>query len=90
MGKRVKVVNQEANELQMTPLMKLLKNIHEVSSAGDSVNLEDIKKQRASQDRLASITTPSKDIEVQELTIRGIPAEWVVPQFKHDTDRIIL
>lgn len=90
MGKRVKVVNQEANELQMTPLMKLLKNIHEVSSAGDSVNLEDIKKQRASQDRLASITTLSKDIEVQELSIRGIPAEWVIPQFKHDTDRIIL
>ncbi|MBR3636869.1 MAG: alpha/beta hydrolase [Lachnospiraceae bacterium] len=73
----------------MSPLMKAVKSIHSVSSSGDSIDLEDIKKQRSSQDLFGSISTLSKDIVVQELSPRGIPAEWVFPEFKHDKDRVV-
>ena len=89
MSKRIKLTNQENNDVQMSPLMKAVKSIHSVSSSGDSIDLEDIKKQRSSQDLFGSISTLSKDIVVQELSPRGIPAEWVFPEFKHDKDRVV-
>ena len=89
MSKRIKLSNQENNDVQMSPLMKAVKSIHSVSSSGDSIDLEDIKKQRSSQDLFGSISTLSKDIVVQELSPRGIPAEWVFPEFKHDKDRVV-
>lgn len=89
MSKRIKLTNQENSDVQMSPLMKAVKSIHSVSSSGDSIDLEDIKKQRSSQDLFGSISTLSKDIVVQELSPRGIPAEWVFPEFKHDKDRVV-
>lgn len=89
MSKQIKLTNQENNDVQMSPLMKAVKSIHSVSSSGDSIDLEDIKKQRSSQDLFGSISTLSKDIVVQELSPRGIPAEWVFPEFKHDKDRVV-
>ena len=89
MSKRIKLTNQENNDVQMSPLMKAVKSIHSVSSSGDSIDLEDIKKQRSSQDLFGSISTLSKDIVVQELSPRGNPAEWVFPEFKHDKDRVV-
>lgn len=89
MSKRIKLTNQENSDVQMSPLMKAVKSIHSVSSSGDSIDLEDIKKQRSSQDLFGNISTLSKDIVVQELSPRGIPAEWVFPEFKHDKDRVV-
>ena len=64
MSKRIKLTNQENNDVQMSPLMKAVKSIHSVSSSGDSIDLEDIKKQRSSQDLFGSISTPRNFISL--------------------------
>ena len=78
MGRFVASKNQE-NESQMTPLMKAIKSIHSVSSSGDSLLLEDIKKQRAGQDLYAKISTPIVGVDTNEFSVRGIPCEWITP-----------
>ena len=78
------------NDNQMSPLMKAVKSIHAVSSSGDSILLEDIKKQRAGQDLFATLNTSSLNIDTESLNIKGIPCEWVRPNHKHDTRHIIL
>ena len=89
MSRFVSSKNQE-NDSQMTPLMKAIKSIHSVSSSGDSLLLEDIKKQRAGQDVYARISTPVVGVDTSEFSVRGIPCEWITPSYKHDADRIIL
>ncbi len=90
MSRIISLGKQDNQESQMTPLMKAVKSVHSVSSSGDSLNLEDIKKQRNGQDLFAGLTRPSMNIETESLTIKGISAEWVRPTHKHDTKRIIL
>ena len=70
MGRFVASKNQE-NESQMTPLMKAIKSIHSVSSSGDSLLLEDIKKQRAGQDLYAKISTPIVGVDTNEFSVRA-------------------
>ena len=82
--------DNETNELQMTPLMKAMKAIHEVSASGKSFYLEDIKKQRSTQNLLGGIAKLSMNISTESFKVRKIPCEWVRPKFKHETDRIIL
>ena len=89
MSRLIKFANSENNE-QMSPLMKAVKSIHAVSSSGDSIMLEDIKKQRAGQDLFATLNTSANSIEVDSLSIKGIPAEWVQPNYKHDKRHIIM
>ena len=89
MSRLISTKNPE-NDSQMTPLMKAVKSIHSVSSSGDSLLIEDIKKQRAGQDLFARISTPALEIDTDELSIRGIPAEWITPKAKHNQDHIIL
>lgn len=74
----------------MTPLMKAVKSVHSVSSSGDSLFLDDIKKQRNGQDLFGGLARPSMNIENESLTIKKIPAEWVRPNHKYDSKRIIL
>lgn len=90
MSRLIKLAGADNNDNQMTPLMKAVKSIHSVSSAGDSIFLDDIKKQRAGQDLFAKLNTPSISIETESLNIKGIPCEWVRPNHKHDKRHIIL
>ena len=86
----IKLANQDNNDNQMTPLMKAIKSIHSVSASGDSILLEDIKKQRASQDLFGSLSTPAISIDTDPLTVKGIPCEWVKPNHKHDRRHVIM
>ena len=90
MSRLIKLAGADNNDNQMTPLMKAVKSIHSVSSSGDSIFLDDIKKQRAGQDLFAKLNTPSISIETESLNIKGIPCEWVRPNHKHDKRHIIL
>jgi len=90
MSRLIRLAGADNNDNQMSPLMKAVKSIHAVSSSGDSILLEDIKKQRASQDLFGKLNTPSLNIDTESLNIKGIPCEWVRPNHKHDTRHIIL
>ena len=90
MSRLIKLAGADNNDNQMTPLMKAVKSIHSVSSSGDSIFLDDIKKQRAGQDLFAKLNTPSISIETESLNIKGIPCEWIRPNHKHDKRHIIL
>lgn len=90
MSRLVRLPNIDSNESQMSPLMKAVKSIHAVSSSGDSILLEDIKKQRAGQDLFAGLSTSPIGIDTDPVNIKGITAEWVKPTHKHDKRHIIL
>jgi len=90
MSRLIKFVNNDPNDHQMSPLMKAVKAIHSVSSSGDSIFLEDIKKQRAGQDLFGGLSTSSANIETESLTVKKIPCEWVRPEYKYDKRHIIL
>ena len=90
MSRLIRFVKQDNDDNQMSPLMKAVKSIHAVSSSGDSISLDDIKKQRAGQDLFATLSTLSNNIETDDLTVKGIPCEWVRPEFKHEKRRIIM
>ena len=90
MSRLIRFVKQDTEDNQMSPLMKAVKSIHAVSSSGDSISLEDIKKQRAGQDLFATLSTLSNNIETDDFTVKGIPCEWVRPEYKHDKRHIIM
>ena len=90
MGRLISLHFQDNTDTQMTPLMKAIKSIHSVSASGESFYLDDIKKQRASQDLLGGIAKPSMNVVTEEFSIREIPCEWVKPEYKHEKDRVIL
>lgn len=81
---------QDNQESQMTPLMKAVKSVHSVSSSGNSLLLEDIKKQRNSQDLFGRLAKPYMNTETESISIKDIPAEWVIPDYKYDNRHIIL
>ena len=90
MSRLIRFVKQDTDDNQMSPLMKAVKSIHAVSSSGDSISLDDIKKQRAGQDLFATLSTLSNNIETDSITVKGIPCEWVKPNHMCDKRRIIL
>ena len=90
MSRLIKFNGTETTDIQMTPLMKALKSFHSVSSSGDSLKLDDIKKQRSGQDVFATLSLPALNMETETLSVKGIPCEWVRPNHRHDTRRIIM
>lgn len=72
------------------PVMRAVKAVHSVSTAGDSVASEDLKRQREGQDLFSKLATPVIEINEEAFNISGIPAEWVRPNFAHRKDRVIL
>ena len=90
MSRLIRLPNTDSNDTQLSPLMKAVKSIHAVSSSGDSIRLDDIKKQRASQDLFGTINSHAISIDADPLTVKGIPCEWVKPNHMCDKRRIIL
>ena len=90
MSRLIKFPNSENSDHSMSPVMKAVKTIHSVSSSGNSILLEDIKKQRAGQDLFGGLSSHSPNINTDPLSVKGIPCEWVRPDYKHDKRRVIL
>lgn len=90
MARLISFKTQESADQQMSLLMKAVKSVHSVSSSGDSLDLDDIKKQRQGQNRFSSLATPARSIETESINVKGIPAEWVRPNYKHNTRHIIM
>lgn len=90
MSRLIRMAQPEDKDNQMSPLMKAAKAIHSVSSSGDSILLDDIKKQRAGQDLFGGLSSQHINIDTEPGNVKGIPCEWVRPSHKHDTRHIIL
>lgn len=70
------------------PIMAALKAVNSIS--GKSVTEEDIKKQRASMERLSALATPSGGYTAEAFEIEGMPCEWVEPELAHNPKYVIL
>ena len=72
------------------PVMRAVKAVHSVSTAGDSVAPEDLKKQRDGQDLFSVLATPVIEVNCEQFELENMIAEWVSPNFAHVRDTIIL
>ena len=79
----------QAEEKRLARMMKALKAIHSVSSA-ESMEPEDLARQRAAQDILGRLAAPMVGMRWEPFELDGIKAAWVRPEWGHDRSQIIL
>ena len=79
----------QAEEKRLARMMKALKAIHSVSSA-ESMEPEDLARQRAAQDILGRLAAPMVGMHWEPFELDGIKAAWVRPEWGHDRSQIIL
>ena len=72
------------------PVMRAVKAVHSVSTAGDSVAPEDLKKQREGQDLFSVLATPVMEVSCEDFFLGEMPMEWVRPNFAHNKETVIL
>ena len=86
--KAEEVLGQEDHRL--APMLRALKAIHSVT-APDSMDPEDLARQRAGQELLGRLVAPMIVMKKWEpFQIKGMPAAWVKPDWPHDKRRVIL
>ncbi len=73
-----------AGEKHNEQLMKLIKAVHHF------VEAKDVEKNRASQDAMAKKLGNARDMEYEEFTIDGVPAEWISVNRRHMKKYVIL
>ena len=78
------------DESQLGPMMRAIKAVHSVASAGGSTSPEDLERQRAGQELFAKLVTPAIGVTTQEVRVGAVPAEWVRLDFGHDRRHIVL
>lgn len=74
----------------MDPIMKAMKAVHSVASAGASVSQEDLDKQRAGQDLFSKLATPPLGIHTVQEKVDTIEAEWVFSEHFQNKKHVIL
>lgn len=79
----------QAEERRLARMMKALKAIHSASSA-ESMEPEDLARQRAAQDILGRLSSPMVGMRWEPFDLDGMKAAWVRPEWGHDPDQIIL
>lgn len=79
----------QAEEKRLARMMKTLKAIHSVSSA-ESMEPEDLARQRAAQDILGRLAAPMVGMRWEPFDLDGMKAAWVRPEWGHDPSQIIL
>lgn len=79
----------QAEEKHLARMMKALKAIHSAGSA-QSMEPEDLARQRAAQDLLGRLASPMVGMRWEPFELDGMPAAWVRPEWGHDPNQIIL
>lgn len=72
------------------PFMKALKAVNSINNSSDSLSQEDLKKQRASMEKVSKLGTPVVGVYSEPLTINGISCEWTKPEATHNPNTVIL
>ena len=75
---------------KMSPLMQAIKAVHSVTTAGDSLSEEDLKRQRAGQDLFSKLATPPRGVSSRAVTVDDIKCEFTDQDMGHDKRHIIL
>lgn len=76
----IKTLMGEENK-ELDPMLRAVKAVHSVVADHASTTPEDLERQRAGQERLSRLITPSIGIRTEGFTIAGsLPAEWVRPE----------
>lgn len=78
-----------AADPRMEPVMRALKAIHS-AAAPDSMDPEDLERQRKGQELLGRLIAPPLGIRYVDATLEGMACEWVRPVRDRDAGRIIL
>ena len=81
---------ESAEDRQLAPMMRALKAIHSVGTP-DSMNPEDLAKQRAAQEVLGRLVAPMIVMKKWEtFHLKEMACAWVKPDWPHDKRRVIL
>ena len=78
-----------AEEKRLARMMKALKAIHSVSQA-ESMEPEDLARQRAAQEILGRLAAPMIGMRWEPFSLDGMKAAWIRPEWGHDPNQIIL
>lgn len=76
-------------QAKLGPFMRALKAVHSAANP-DSMEPEDLERQRRGQELLGRLITPPIGIQREELNIDGMPAAWTRPDGGHDRRHAIL
>ncbi|MEG2221713.1 MAG: alpha/beta hydrolase [Oscillospiraceae bacterium] len=82
-------VRQEAEERRLDPMMRALRVLHS-ASAPDSMDQEELEKQRRGQEILGRLTAPMTGMKWEEFSLDGMPAAWMRLQSSHGGRRAVL
>lgn len=74
----------------MDPLMKALRAANQSKVGQTELSEEDLKKERASVELASKLATPPVGISAKPFTVGNISAEWISPDYAHDTQHVIL
>lgn len=78
-----------ASDPRMEPVMRALKAVHS-AAAPDSMEPEDLERQRKGQEVLGRLIAPPLGIRYRDASIEGMACEWVRPVRDRDPGHIIL
>jgi len=84
-----KLIHKNESE-GMEPLMRAIKAVHTLTLNGESMETEDLIKQRNNQDLFCRLASPSKGVHTELFHVQDIPCEWIRPEFPHNKKKIIL
>ena len=80
-------INHESRRLK--PIMRALRAVHSVTN-GDSVDPEDLERQRKGQELLGHLVAPMIGTTWSPFDLDGMPAAWNAPERGHDHRHAIL
>ena len=80
---------QSAEERRLQPMLRALKAIHSASNP-ESMELEDLERQRAGQEVLGRLAAPMLGMSFEPFDLAGMSAAWVQPDRGYDRRRAIL
>lgn len=77
------------NQKLTDAMMAALKAIHSATSP-DSIEEEDLKRQRKGQEILGRLISPPIGFSWEPFSLDGMPMAWVRPEHGHDSSKVIL
>lgn len=78
-----------AESQRLDPFLRALRAIHS-AAAPESMNLEDLEKQRKGQQLLGRLVAPMAGMSWEPFSLEDMPCAWVRPHRGHDRRRAVL
>ncbi|MEG2175673.1 MAG: alpha/beta hydrolase [Oscillibacter sp.] len=82
-------LKSEAENRRLDPVMRALKAFHS-ASAPETMDVEELERQRRSQELLGRLTAPMSGMDWEEFSLGSIPAAWMRLKCPHGSRHAIL